>query len=128
MSECQLEKNFNLKEFQCRDGTPVPEDMCDNVAELAKNLQVIRDTICKPMIIISGYRSPEYNTKIDGAKRSQHLLAKAADIVVPDMEPSELKEVIESLIEDGKITPGGVGIYSTFVHYDIRGYNRRWSG
>ncbi len=128
MEDCQLEKNFKLKEFKCKDGSPVPDDLCENVAELAKNLQVIRDTICKPMIIISGYRTPEYNSKIDGAKRSQHLLAKAADIVVPGMAPSDLKDVIESLIDSGEITPGGVGLYESFVHYDIRGYNRRWEG
>jgi predicted transcriptional regulator len=42
--------------------------------------------------------------------------------------PRELKEVIEKLIKDGLIVKGGVGLYKTFVHYDVRGRNARWLG
>ena len=77
-------------------------------------------------MIISGYRSPEYNKKIGGVKRSQHMLAKAADIVVSGMTSLEVRDVIITLIKEGKMDPGGVGIYPTFVHYDVRGRNARW--
>ena len=53
----------------------------ENVEKLAKNLQVLRDYIQKPITIISGYRTPEYNKKCGGVKRSQHLLAKAATLL-----------------------------------------------
>ena len=78
------------------------------------------------MIIISGYRTLEYNTKIGGAKRSLHLTAKAADIVVPGLTSLEVRDIILDLIKEGKISKGGVGIYPTFVHYDVRGYKARW--
>tara|TARA_Y100000114_G_C11763900_1_gene331891 strand:- start:14649 stop:15035 length:387 start_codon:yes stop_codon:yes gene_type:complete len=122
----KLEKNFSLHEFRCKDGTDVPEEFMCNVQQLCMNLQVLRDHINKPITIISGYRSPEYNKKIKGAKRSQHLLAKAADIVVAGMTSLEVRDIIIQLIKEEKMDPGGVGIYPTFVHYDVRGRNARW--
>lgn len=122
----QLENNFSLKEFRCKDGTDVPDDLMDNVKKLAKNLQVLRDHIQKPITIISGYRTPEYNKKCGGVKRSQHLLAKAADIIVSGMTSLEVRDTIIQLIKDGKMDSGGVGIYPTFTHYDVRGRNSRW--
>ena len=122
----KLEKNFSLHEFKCKDGTEVPEDLMDNVKLLAKNLQVLRDHIQKPIIVISGYRTLEYNTKIDGAKRSLHLVAKAGDIVVPGLTSLEVRDTILQLIKEGKMKEGGIGIYSTFVHYDVRGWQARW--
>ena len=122
----QLEKNFKLKEFKCRDGTPVPEELMDNVKLLAKNLQVIRDYIKSPIRIISGYRTKKYNTRIGGARRSQHMLAKAGELRTSTHTPQELREVIVKLIKEGKIMKGGVGLYNTFVHYDVRGRNARW--
>jgi len=124
----KLEDNFSLWEFECRDGTSIPDEYMENVKKLAENLQIIRNKINQPMIIISGYRSPDYNKKIGGAKRSQHMLAKAADIIVSGMDTRELKEIITDLINKGELHPGGVGLYSTFVHYDIRGTNARWYG
>ena len=98
----------------------------DNVKKLAKNLQVLRNHIQKPITIISGYRTPEYNKKCGGVKRSQHLLAKAADIIVSGMTSLEVRDTIIQLIKDGKMDSGGVGIYPTFTHYDVRGRNSRW--
>ena len=100
----------------------------ENVKELAENLQVLRDKIGKPITVISGYRSLAYNKKIDGARRSQHLLAKAGDLIVKDMTPDEVKAAIVELIKEGKMKKGGVGLYTHFTHYDVRGFNRRWYG
>ena len=124
----QLTPNFKLSEFKCRDGTEVPEEFRSNVEVLAENLQVLREYIQKPIVVISGYRSPKYNRKIGGARRSQHLKASAADIIVPGMHPDDVRSTIIKLIKEGKMAKGGVGRYTTFTHYDIRGWNARWSG
>ena len=124
----KLTENFSLSEFRCKDGTDVPEELMENVKLLAKNLQVLRDHIGMPIRITSGYRSPEYNKKIGGAKRSQHMTAKAADIKVSGMTPSEVKAAIVELIKSGKMHSGGIGLYTTFTHYDVRGRNARWYG
>lgn len=124
----QLTENFALHEFRCNDGTDVPAEYMDNVQLLADNLQIIREEINKPMILISGYRSPEYNKSIGSRPTSQHRLAKAADIVIKDIAPVELWKIILRLIKEKKIHSGGVGLYTTFVHYDVRGRNARWYG
>jgi uncharacterized protein YcbK (DUF882 family) len=122
----KLTRNFNLNEFNCHDGTLVPEDLLPNVLELAKNLQVLRDEIKQPIRINSGYRHKAYNKKIGGAPLSTHITAKAADINVKSLTPKQLAAVIERLIKAGKMKQGGVGIYPGWVHYDIRGIRARW--
>lgn len=122
----KLTENFNLDEFHCKDGTSVPEELLPNVIELANNLQVLRDKIKYPIHINSAYRTPEYNTKIDGAKNSQHIQGKAADITCRDYTPEEIATIIETLIATGQMKEGGVGRYKGFTHYDIRGNKARW--
>ncbi len=123
----QLTRNFNLIEFACKDGTPVPEKLVPNVKALAEQLQVIRDEIGEPIHILSGYRTPSHNTSVGGAKASQHLQAKAGDLTTKKYSPKELHTKIERLIKAGKLKNGGLGLYRGFVHYDI-GPVRRWNG
>lgn len=123
----QLTKNFNLSEFHCKDGTPVPEKYYNNVKELAKNLQVLRDELKMAVLITgSGYRTPEHNVRVGGAKNSQHLTASGADINARDLSPRQLYARIEKLIKAGKMKEGGLGLYKGFVHYDIRNVKARW--
>lgn len=123
----KLTENFSLHEFNCKDGTPVPEQFYPNVKELANNLQIIRDYIKQPLLISgSGYRTKSHNAKVGGAPKSQHLTASAADITAKGYTPKELAVIIETLIEKGKVKQGGLGIYPSFVHYDIRGIKARW--
>jgi uncharacterized protein YcbK (DUF882 family) len=86
----------------------------------------LRDAVNKPISITSGYRSPEHNAKIKGAKNSQHVQGKAVDIKIKGLTPKEVALIIEGLIESGKIKQGGVGVYATWVHYDIRNKKIRW--
>lgn len=122
-----LTKNFSLKEFRCHDGTGVPVKYQSNVRKLAENLQVLRDEVGVSIRINSGYRTVSYNKKIGGAGKSQHLYAKAADITVSKMTPTDVRKKILELIKNKKMKQGGIGLYPTFVHYDIRGYAARWS-
>ena len=124
----KLSENFSLSEFRCKDGSDVSPDLMDNVTVLCENLQALRDHLGKPIRVISGYRSPKYNRRIGGARRSQHMVAKAADIKVSGMSPAEVKAEIVKLIKEGKMMKGGVGLYRTFTHYDVRGRNARWYG
>ena len=124
----KLTNNFSLSEFKCNDGSLPRGEELANCQELAENLQILREYLGKPIRIISGYRPPEYNRRIGGAKRSQHIVAKAADIKVTGMAPAEVHAVVLKLIKTGEMKQGGVGKYSTFVHYDTRGTAARWSG
>ncbi|WP_172918359.1 YcbK family protein [Capnocytophaga canis] len=123
----QLTKNFTKQEFECRDGSAMPPQALENVKQLAQQLQVLRDYLGKKITINSGYRSKAYNATLKGASpKSQHLLGKAADIVIEGMSPKKVAETIENLIKEGKMRQGGIGIYKTFTHYDIRGVRARW--
>jgi uncharacterized protein YcbK (DUF882 family) len=122
----KLTENFSLEEFACKDGTPVPGELLDNVELLAKNLQVLRDHIGDPIHINSGYRSPTYNAKVGGKKASYHLKAMAGDLTTKNKTPKQLAAVIEKLISERKMKQGGIGIYPGFVHYDVRGTKARW--
>ena len=126
----KLTKNFSRKEFECKDGTQMTENQFKNIQELAKNLQVLRDELDEPIHITNAYRSPAHNQAIGGSKNSQHTLGKAADIYVESLKPKELAKVIEGLIEEGKMSEGGIGIYTKqkFLHYDTRGIKTRWNG
>jgi uncharacterized protein YcbK (DUF882 family) len=126
-----MTKNFNIEEFQCKGNLKgcdcqMPDDVYNNIQELAENLQIVRDMLDEPIKINSGWRCEEYNRKIKGAKRSQHLLGKAADIRIKDLTPDEVANAIEKLQEGGFIKKGGLGRYNSFTHIDIRGRNARW--
>lgn len=122
----RLTSNFWKSEFDSKDGAEMPESVLYNIQKLANQLQVVRNYINKPIKINSGYRSPSHNKAIGGVKNSQHVLGKAADIVVKGINTEQLALIIESLINDGDILQGGIGIYNTFVHYDIRKNKARW--
>ena len=122
----KLTNNFELKEFRCKDGSVIPDNILPNLVELAENLQVLRDYLDTPIKINSGYRSPAYNASVGGVKNSQHLLGKAADISCEKYTPAQLLAAVEKLIAEGKVKFGGVGIYNTFLHVDLRLNKARW--
>jgi uncharacterized protein YcbK (DUF882 family) len=98
-----------------------------NLIELAKNLQVLRDEVKKPIKITSGYRPAELNAKIGGATKSRHITGEAADFKIEGYTPKQVAAIIEKLIAEGKMKQGGLGTYSTWVHYDVRGTAARWN-
>ena len=128
-----MTKNFSLKEFdckgnckECKDGCDMPSDVYMNIIKLVKQLQFLRDYTGRAITINSGYRSPEHNAKVGGSQTSQHLLGKAADITIEGLKPKEVYKIIEDLIDMGEMLQGGLGLYDTFVHYDIRKTKARW--
>lgn len=122
----KLTNNFVLKEFNCKDGTEVPSCLMDNVQLLAENLQVLRDHTRAAIHINSAYRHSRYNKSVGGSSKSQHLLCKAADIRVDSYSSVQVSETIEALIAEGSMKDGGIGLYDTFVHYDVRDKSARW--
>ena len=80
----------NHREF---DNTPNVLQI-NNLQRLAEFLEEVRDLIGKPIIIDSGYRSPEVNQAVGSTSVSQHLRGCAADFRVPGMTPAEVVEAI----------------------------------
>ena len=123
-----LTKNFHLMEFASKDGAKFLPDVINNLRELAINLQVLREYVESKISITSGYRSEEHNKKVGGAKESFHVKGMAADIKIEGHTPKQVSEIIEHLILTGRMKQGGLGLYKTWVHYDIRGTKARWNG
>lgn len=122
----QLAPGFRVREFRCRDGSDTI--MIDQT--LAVLLQAIREHFNKPITITSGYRTAAHNKSVGGAKSSQHLLGKAADIQVADTTVEAVAAYAESLMPDW----GGVGRYPIkpgrtkgWVHVDTRPNKSRWT-
>jgi uncharacterized protein YcbK (DUF882 family) len=122
----KLTTNFNLSEFNKHNFT-ITDTIFQNIFELAKNLQVLRDEVKKPIKITSGFRDPSFNKKIGGATQSRHITGEAADLKIEGYTPKQVAAIIEKLIAAGKMKQGGLGIYSTWIHYDVRGTKARWT-
>ena len=118
--------NFPLRSLVLEDDFFDTSHM-ENAARLAKNLNTLSQELGKDLIILSGYRTPEGNKLRGGSKDSKHLLGLAADIKVKGMSRQKLAAKIKELIKEGKMDKGGVGIYPTYVHYDVRGKNVSWT-
>jgi len=126
-----MTKNFNIDEFKCKGNLKgckceMPEDVYKNIQELAENLQIIRDELQEPIKVNSAWRCENYNRKIGGVSKSQHVKGKAADIVVKNLTPDEVANALDNLQQGGFIKSGGLGRYDTFTHIDIRGTEARW--
>ena len=117
--DVKLSTNFKVKEFACHDGSdPIFID-----SELVTVLQKIRTHFGKPVTITSAYRTPPHNSREGGTTYSQHLYGKAADIKITGVTPKKVADYAETLLDKG-----GIGIYNTFTHIDVRSVKSRWQG
>jgi uncharacterized protein YcbK (DUF882 family) len=82
-------------------------------------LQILRDYICKPLVINSAYRDPVYNAKIGGAPLSMHKQGRAFDISLKGHDKDELVQAARL------IGFGGIAYAKTFIHVDT-GRVRTW--
>ena len=122
----RIAPDFKVRELRCRDGTDTV--MVDEALTVV--LQCIREHFGKPVTITSGYRTAAHNAAVDGAKSSQHLLGRAADIRVEGVSVEDVATYAESLMPDW----GGVGRYPVkagratgWVHVDTRSNKSRWT-
>ena len=116
--EVKLSEHFKVREFACKDGTD-PVFVSESLVGI---LEAIRLHFDAPVHINSAYRTPQHNTKEGGVKTSQHTYGLAADIRVDGHTPAEVYAVADSMLGEH----GGVGIYDTFVHVDVRAKKSRF--
>ena len=118
----QLSAHFRVREFACQDGS----DAVLVAPRLVMVLETIRAHFDAPVVIHSGYRTPQYNAKVGGVAHSQHCYGTAADITVKGQTPAAVAAYARQLMPDW----GGVGVYSQkgFTHIDVRETKADWTG
>ena len=116
VNDFQITEHFNLKEFQCKccEQVKIGHDLVFVIEELRKKLGL-------PIIVVSGYRCPNYNVTIGGAKDSYHVQGRASDIYTT----AELNTICKTAKELGLT---GIGKYpdDNFVHIDNRDIECYW--
>ena len=116
----KLSGNFKVSEFACRDGS----DAVLVAPRLVMVLQTIRDHFGAAVTINSAYRTPQYNAKVGGVAHSQHCYGTAADIKVTGQTPEAVAAYARTIMPDW----GGVGVYDSFCHIDVRETKADWRG
>lgn len=113
-------KYFKRQEFACKCGCGF--DTVDY--ELAIVLDSLRNNFNTPVIINSGCRCKEHNKEIGGSPKSQHLVGKAADIVVKGIH----ENMVYAYLDEKYPNKYGLGLYEGRVHIDVRPNKTRWKG
>lgn len=114
----KLSTNFKVREFACLDGT----DTIFVSDELVSILQKVRNHFGASVIINSAYRTEAHNKKVGGSANSQHKYGMAADIRINGVSPKTIATYLNTLMPNS----GGIGVYSSFVHIDVRAKKSRW--
>ena len=134
-SGAKLSPHFTLGEMTTSNHKEVynipSHEAIANLKRLCGWLEVLRKRAAEPIIINSGYRSPQLNKKIGGAANSNHLTGCACDIRVAGMEQAiryaailldysqeSNQEFDELLIEKNRY--GAI-----WVHFAVRPSNNR---
>jgi uncharacterized protein YcbK (DUF882 family) len=119
----QISNHFTSEEFKCKC-TVCP----DSVGYwppigLLMVLEDVRTHFGHIVTITSAKRCPDHNKAVGGSSRSKHLEGIAADIVVDQVDPSEVYKFISELHYAHLL---GIGSYNNFTHVDVRGTKARW--
>lgn len=90
---------------------------------LLGKLIVISRRMGTSFVINSGYRSPQYNRRIGGVQKSQHMKGTAIDVSMAGKSNEFKKDFIIKASQQGIL---GIGTYNSFIHIDI-GSRRYWN-
>jgi len=125
-------EHFNFSEFSCKGerccghSHPVCYGLIEALEELRGAVGEYMGDGRKGIVINSGFRCRVYNRKVGGSLDSEHCKGTAADIRVEGLPAGVLAEIVENVLAFRK---GGIGVYDTFVHVDVRRDGpARWKG
>lgn len=156
-ADTPLSPRFRVGQFLCKQQPNewpkyliVSEPNIKRLETLLSALNKDGITQANAITVMSGYRTPFYNTAIGSAKFSRHMYGDAADIYIdaapPDGNMDDLNgdgivnkadanfmyDYAQKLFSRVKVKSGGLGSYKAnsvhgpFVHVDSRGHKARW--
>lgn len=119
--EDRLTPNFHVREFDTRDGTPVPTEAVPALREWCEKIGEPLRARFGAVHVTSGYRHAAYNRAIGGASASVHIYdypgrngrAVAVDFTCASGGPRDWFNFTAGKAD-------GRGLYSTFHHADTR--------
>ncbi len=126
-----LPASYNIKIWECYPDEPemvlkynklevvhrLKNKMCSILISYAQDL---RSAFDRPIIIHSGFRTPDSNRVVGGRSDSMHLLGRALDIEIVDITAAEVQEYIKRHFNDRYPDLKGLGCADTFTHIDTR--------
>jgi zinc D-Ala-D-Ala carboxypeptidase len=137
----QLTEHLTLSQFDQLAGYDFPAEpyppewVTSRAIPLATVLEAVCSELGNPRLTVtSGYRSRAFNEALRAAghpvaENSQHCEGLAADVVFSGVRPIEAFAAALGLHLRGKIRLGGLGLYASWVHLDIRsGPLAQWFG
>lgn len=111
----KLTPHFDSSEFMDKRANA----RCDPPPMLLGVLEHLRGAVGRPLVIVSGYRTPHTNGLLGGAADSRHLYGDAADL-------PEGYATVDQAVEAGAVGIGSRGPWA--VHVDVRpGPPARWT-
>lgn len=87
------------------------QDEKDNILYTASRMDIIREYLGIPLIVLSWFRSEELNTAVKGSKTSAHRFGLAVDVYSTKMSS---KEIYDKLIE---AQVKGIIQYDQLIYY-----------
>jgi zinc D-Ala-D-Ala carboxypeptidase len=129
-----LTEHFSMKELThsqtaIKNGIPnIPKDpqVVANLTLLCeKVLEPLREGMKCPIRISSGYRSPELNKLIGGAKASQHNIGEAVDIDLDEKNAELFSYIVNNLDFDQIIWEFGDDKNPDWVHVSYKAAGNR---
>ena len=105
---------FSPEEVACRKTGRVL--LTGEVRTALRMLDDLRRAMGHPLFLNSGYRSPEHNAAVGGARNSYHMRGVAFDVRMANVDPHRFEA------EARRLGFSGIGIYarSGFIHVDAR--------
>jgi zinc D-Ala-D-Ala carboxypeptidase len=127
----QLTEHFTLEEFTdsqtaARKGInnvpPVGSPERANLMRTAETMEQVRTILGdKPILISSGYRSPQVNAAVGGSKSSAHMSALAVDFSCPGFgTPLQICKKLHPHMKELEIDQL-IHEYDTWVHLGLTG-------
>lgn len=134
MTRHRLSEHFVVEEFDCHDGTKVMKRDYAGLEYLCKvYLEPLRQRY-GTVTILSGFRTKSWNANVGGASRSYHIYTihdgndQAADVKCARGTPVDWHRTLNWIRNHRRNGRGGLGLYRTFCHLDLRDTKADWRG